>query len=67
MLGVMPSLRFIVLCAAVAGAFLAYLLFAALRLPPNAALAFALFSISLLGIIAFAVRIAVKDKQHHGD
>jgi hypothetical protein len=63
----MPSLRFIVLCAAVAGAFLAYLLFAALRLPPNAALAFALFSIALLGMLAFAVRIAVQDKHRHVD
>jgi uncharacterized membrane-anchored protein len=63
----MPSLRFIVLCAAVAGAFVLYLLFAAFRLPPNAAIAFTLFSISVIGMFAFAVRIAIKDKYHHVD
>jgi uncharacterized membrane-anchored protein len=61
----MSSLRFIVLCATVAGALLIYLLFAAFRLPANQALAFTLFSVSVIGIVAFAVRIAVKDKQHH--
>lgn len=61
----MPSLRFIVLCAAVAGAFVVYLLFAALHLAPNAALAFTLFSVCVIGMLAFAVRIAIKDKYHN--
>ena len=63
----MPPLGFIGACAAVAGTILAYLAFTALGLRANVALAFSLFGASLVGMLAFALKIAAEDKRRHVD